>query len=680
MNTTVEPEKNDLPNKAPPSLKWEKCNEEQKLRYRDRLSDLILHSPAIATKCNVVHCESDVCRASVQHEYDNLIRIIAEADKVLPRHKPGLQKHWWTDELSRLRNQSIDIHRLWQVEGKPRSGHTNVERLRVRSAYKHAIRSAQRAPQQSCWNKLHGNLASKNTNEFWKSWKQLHNKNKSNLHSVVNGFSTKPEIAESFKGHFVKVSKPNNQQRVNELNECFKTEYESSKQNHYQNCDCSNYNASLENVIDATFSLKKDKCADDGGLHAEHFFNAPLTLFDRLQKLFNKMLCHGFVPKQFQRGTIIPLVKDRLGDHGDMNNYRGITIAPIISKIFEHTLQVLFQPFLKTSNHQFGFKKSSSTSDALYCLKETIDYYTSHGSNVYCSFLDASKAFDRLVHTGLFLKLLQRRTPLVFLNIIIMWYSNLQCRVRWGDTTSDWFNLKAGVRQGGILSPTFYSLYVDDLVEILADLHVGCHLKNIFLSILLYADDMALAAPSLKGLKLLLLATEQYCAKWDILLNAKKTKNISFGKKHSLTSLQLDGKDIEWVDSWSYLGVTIKSHSSFNCCIDAKVKSFYRSANGILRIDGRSNETVMLQLLEAHCLPILTYAIEVMHIANRDERRRLRVAYNSLYRKIFDYRTWESVTELQHALGRPTWEELVQKRKDKFHNRVDHCDFMRHLS
>ena len=191
---------------------------------------------------------------------------------------------------------------------------------------------------------------------------------------------------------------------------------------------------------------------------------------------------------------------------------------------------------------------------------------------------------------------------------------------------------------------------------------------------------MALVAPSLKALQKLLTATEQYCAEWDILLNAKKSKNMSFGKKHSLASLCLDGKDIEWVESWPYLGVTIKSHTTFNCCIDAKVKSFYRCANGILRIDGRSNESVMLQLLETHCLPILTYAIEVIHIANRDERRRLRVAYNSLFRRVFDYRTWESVTDLQHALCRPTWEELVQKRMAKFQIRVAQSDMPSQLS
>ena len=88
---------------------------------------------------------------------------------------------------------------------------------------------------------------------------------------------------------------------------------------------------------------------------------------------------------------------------------------------------------------------------------------------------------------------------------------------------------------------------------------------------------------------------------------------------------------------------------------------------------------VMLELLESHCLSILAYGIEVIHVADADERRRLRVAYNSLFRKVFDYRDWESVTELQHALMRPTWEELLAKRTDKFLLNVSQSVFLRQL-
>ena len=59
-----------------------------------------------------------------------------------------------------------------------------------------------------------------------------------------------------------------------------------------------------------------------------------------------------------------------------------------------------------------------------------------------------------------------------------------------------------------------------------------------------------------------------------------------------------------------------------------------------------------------------------IHVADRDERRRHCVAYNTIFRKLFDFRPWESLTELQHALHRPTWEELVNKRKQKFRDRL----------
>ena len=78
----------------------------------------------------------------------------------------------------------------------------------------------------------------------------------------------------------------------------------------------------------------------------------------------------------------------------------------------------------------------------------------------------------------------------------------------------------------------------------------------------------------------------------------------------------------------------------------------------------------MLHLVETHCIPLLTYAIEVIFIANRDEKRQLRVAYNSIFRKIFGYRWSESVSALQAFLGRPTWEQLVERRTRAFLSRL----------
>lgn len=145
-------------------------------------------------------------------------------------------------------------------------------------------------------------------------------------------------------------------------------------------------------------------------------------------------------------------------------------------------MRLLFGEHLTTSVWQFGYKRKSSTVHAIFCLKETINYFTNKGNSVYWAFLDASKAFDRLVHSGLFLKLIDRNVPKIFLDIVMTWYKNLLCRVKWGSEFSKWFEVTAGVRHGGILSPNFYCLYVDDLVIGLKLLKVGCQILEKFLA------------------------------------------------------------------------------------------------------------------------------------------------------------------------------------------------------
>ena len=218
-----------------------------------------------------------------------------------------------------------------------------------------------------------------------------------------------------------------------------------------------------------------------------------------------------------------------------------------------------------------------------------------------------------------------------------------------------------------MLSPDLYGIYVDELIRILQKHGIGCYVRGVFAASLFYADDMAVLSPSIKGLQKLLDICSAYCETWDIMLNAKKTKNMFFGKGDTPTfDVVMNNVRIPWVDNWKYLGLTLKSGDRFSCCTKEKLSSFYRALNGIIRIDGRPDELVLLRLLEAHCLPILTYGIEILHVSNRDERRQLRVAYNSIYRNIFRYSYNESVTALQHALSRSTWEELIDKRCKRF--------------
>ena len=661
----------------PMNIRWDKVTTTQQQQYANRLQNLSEASqwPLSLSQCQEsCHCTLTSCQTLIQAEYDHLLTCLKSAAAPLPRHKPGVEKDWWTQNLTILRDQSISIHRRWEAVGKPNQGILHLERLRIRAAYKKAIRDAQRAPKQQSWNRLHTSMLSNDSNSFWKSWRTIYSKNNSSFTPVVDGQSSKSAIANSFQQQFENNARPNNQEKVDDLKNTFDSKYADFCSTHEDTCNCQNYHASIENIIDAVMCLKGGKSSDDDDISAEHFLNAPYAIFNRLQHLFNAMLTHSFVPHQFTRGSILPLIKDTHGNRSDITNYRGITISPIASKVFEHFLKSMLSPFLATNPLQFGFKKRSSTMHATYCLKETINHYVENGSRVFCAFLDASKAFDRLVHAGLFIKLIERGVPKILLDIIIFWYSHLSCRVKWENSFSDWFTVKAGVRQGGILSPDFYCLYVEDLIDILKSKKVGCYIMSVFLAALVYADDMAILAPSLKGLCILLEACNEYCIQWDICLNAQKSKLMYFGKRCTeLYVPSLNGNPIDWVETCTYLGVCLVSSRVFKCSVTDRIKKFYKCANAIFRIEGRSDDLTMLNLVETHCVPILTYGIETADFFDSRQKSKVRAAYNSLFRKIFGYRNFESVTELQLSLARPTWELLCHSRVASFYHRLSQC-------
>ena len=101
-------------------------------------------------------------------------------------------------------------------------------------------------------------------------------------------------------------------------------------------------------------------------------------------------------------------------------------------------------------------------------LKETIAYYTHNGSPVYSVFLDATKAFDRVNYCKLFDVLVQRKLSPIFLRLLLNMYTSHVTRIMWNGVFSERFLVKNGVKQGGVLSPVLFCIYIDGLLERLA--------------------------------------------------------------------------------------------------------------------------------------------------------------------------------------------------------------------
>jgi len=95
-----------------------------------------------------------------------------------------------------------------------------------------------------------------------------------------------------------------------------------------------------------------------------------------------------------------------------VDDFRGISISSVVSKVFKHCILDRYGDFLSSSDNQFGFKKKSSCTHAVFTLLSVVDYYVNHGSTVNICALDISKAFDNMNHHGPFLKLMQKEDPL----------------------------------------------------------------------------------------------------------------------------------------------------------------------------------------------------------------------------------------------------------------------------
>ena len=114
--------------------------------------------------------------------------------------------------------------------------------------------------------------------------------------------------------------------------------------------------------VDIFKALKNTKtgtaCGVDG-LAAEHFIYANPIIHVYLSLLFNCFISHGYLPRDFMKTAIVPIIKNKTGDSSDKSNYRPIALVTACSKIFEICLLEMLEEYLQTHDHQFGFKKTT---------------------------------------------------------------------------------------------------------------------------------------------------------------------------------------------------------------------------------------------------------------------------------------------------------------------------------
>ena len=306
--------------------------------------------------------------------------------------------------------------------------------------------------------------------------------------------------------------------------------------------------------------LKCGKSSGPDGLSAEYLKFAHNKVCTMLALCFSACIVHGYLPASMIETTIVPIIKNKCGDLSDSNNYRPIALATIMSKVFESVLLFKCEKYLHTCDNQFGFKSEHSTDLCIYTLREFIDFYKKRNTTVFVTFMDASKAFDRIDHWLLFDKLLARKIPLFIIRIFIFWYSQQSMCIRWGNTLSASFKVTNGVKQGGILSPTLFNVYMDNLSILLNSSNIGGRIGDQLINHLCYADDLCLISLSSAGMQQLLHICNQYAADHHLLYNGLKSFSMCFKPKtikFNQPEFYLENRIIPSVTQCKYLGIMI---------------------------------------------------------------------------------------------------------------------------
>ena len=245
--------------------------------------------------------------------------------------------------------------------------------------------------------------------------------------------------------------------------------------------------------------------------------------------------------------------------------------------------------------------------------------------------MDMSKAFDTISHDILFKKLINRGTPDYIVSLLREWYVHQQVVVNWAGALSQPFYTTCGVRQGGILSALLFNVYMDDLSNELSKCNIGCTLGPKIINHVIYADDIVVFSPSLKGLQALTDICCKYMVDNYLKLNTKKTKCMKFEKKKVQPicnqDLYIGGKKIEVVNKIKYLGFYLTSNDKDDDHIEHLYRGLCGRTNMLLRIFGKCDQETKLVLFRSFCSSL--YCISLISNFKLSTLSRLKVCHNT---------------------------------------------------
>lgn len=603
---------------------WAKASQFDIGKYKHMLQDKLnsVLPPVESLTCHDVMCRNEQHIAQLNSYSSQIIHACLEsATETIPstsqsdgkktRALPG-----WNEYVSPARDKSLLWHNIWLECGRPRHGVITDIMRRTRAAYHYAIRFIKRNNSDIIKQRFASAIVENRSRDFWQELKKVNGRTR-DAQKTVDGHTDSEYIADMFARKYedLYTSVSYDEAHMDAL-----------KQEIDVNIVAANYDSNcvitFNDITDAVSKLKPGKHDGHFGLSSDHVRNACDELYAHIALLFSALVVHGHVTDDLSFSTVLPIPKGKHLNYSDSANYRGIALCSIFGKLFDSYVLSRYESFLTTSNLQFGFKRGHSTSMCTLILKEVVDYYRTHGSDVYCTMLDATKAFDRVEYCKLIRLLINKQLPAIIIRFLLNIYLCQATRISWNGCNSHCIKVLNGVRQGAVLSPVLFCIYFDELIHELEKSKFGCHIGFLYAGVLAYADDLVLLAPSANATRKMLAICDAFGERYSVTFNANKSKCIlclPCNKPARLSStvnpvFYIGGNAIQYVNEWPHLGHIISANSDDAHDIMSRRFTLISQINSILCNFRNVDCSTKIRLVKAFCTSF--YGCELWNMSN----------------------------------------------------------------
>ena len=455
--------------------------------------------------------------------------------------------------------------------------------------------------------------------------------------------------------------------------------------NNYE-IDGMNRNIDFDEVDDAIKCLKNGKACGMDGVSPEIIKTAPNNVIQTMHDLFQKCFTLGIFPDQWRVGLIHPVYKK--GDKKSPSSYRPISLLCITNKIFIRILNNRLCCWLNDSEilsqAQAGFRKEYCTIDNCFVIHTAISKaLRSPRGKLYAAFIDLKAAFDNIDRNILFHKLIQIGVKGRLLKIVYDMYRDVRSRVKCNSgLLSTEFGCTTGVRQGDNLSPILFSLYMNDLEDVLNNCtYPGITINKRNICCLQYADDLVIFSYNAYSLQKLLNEFENYCKLNKLRINKDKSKIIVFRKGGYLAKHEkwiLDGSKMDVVNQYNYLGIAFTPkgvwYSAQNNLSSSASKAIFSLKSVLNNLPGLPVSNI-LHIFDSKILPILTYGAEVWGIAPRDS---VTMVYNRFHKYILGLPFRATNILALGELGRPSFKYFTYLKQVSYWLKISMHDCKRY--